>query len=138
MLEEHQKSMKREEAESSINEEDAEFGSLLQNITEEWDEASASHDDQLKQKIEKNWACWNYGEAMETVAETGKRKHRDENSGSKRNYDPKTMVYLKSHTEQESYFKQKRLELRKQELALQQERQEQQQQRNLFQQQMIQ
>ena len=56
MLEEHQKSMKREEAESSINEEDAEFGSLLclVNITEEWHEASASHDDQLKQKIEKN------------------------------------------------------------------------------------
>ena len=45
--------MKREEAESSINEEDAEFDSLLQNITEEWDETSASHDDQLKQKLKK-------------------------------------------------------------------------------------
>ena len=92
----------------------------------------------IEAKIEKNWDCWSYGEAMETVAETGKRKHRDENSGSKRNYDPKTMVYLKSHAEQESYLKQKRLELRKQELALLQERQEQQQQRNLFQQQMMQ
>ena len=45
--------MKREEAESSINEEDAEFDSLLQNITEEWDETSASHDGQLKQKLKK-------------------------------------------------------------------------------------
>ena len=48
------------------------------------------------------------------------------------------LSHVVSHAEQESYFKQKRLELRKQELALQQERQEQQQQRNLFQQQMMQ
>ena len=52
-----------------------------------------------------------------------------------------TMVYLKKHSEQESYFKQQELELREQELALQQERQEQQQQQqqqNLFKQQMMQ
>ena len=49
------------------------------------------------------------------------------------------MAYSKNLAEHESYFKQKELELRKQELALQQERLgQQQQQQNLFQQQMMQ
>ena len=56
---------------------------------------------------------------METLAETRKRKLKDDNSGSKQNYRSETMVYLKNRVEQESYFKQQELELRKQELALQ-------------------
>ena len=58
-------------------------------------------------------------QAMETLAETRKRKLKDDNSGSKQNYGSETMVYLKNRAEQESYFKQQELELRKQELALQ-------------------
>ena len=120
--------MRGEEGESGSNEEDTELDNLLQNITEEWDEASASHDDQSKLKLKKTEAEKNNVEdvrkqAMETFAETRKRKHKDENSGSKRNNGSETMVYLKSRAEQESYFKQQELELRKQELALQQERQ---------------
>ena len=45
------KKMRREEGESGSNEEDTELDNLLQNIAEERDEASASHDDQLKQKL---------------------------------------------------------------------------------------
>ena len=134
--------MRREERESGSNEEDTD--NLLQNITEEWDEASASHDDQSKQKLKKTEAEKGNAEdvqqqAMETLAETRKRKRKDDNSGSKRNNGSETMVYLKNRAEQESYFKQQELELRKQELALQRERQgQQQQQQNLFQQQMMQ
>ena len=43
--------MRREEGESGSNEEDTELDNLLQNIAEEQDEASPSHDDQLKQKL---------------------------------------------------------------------------------------
>ena len=57
--------------------------------------------------------------AMEILAETRQRKLKDDNSGSKQNYGSETMVYLKNRAEQESYFKQQELELRKQELALQ-------------------
>ena len=40
--------MRREEGEFDTNEEDTEFdNNLLQNITEKWDEAFTSHDDQL-------------------------------------------------------------------------------------------
>ena len=61
------------------------------------------------------------------------KKYKDENSGSKQKYGSVTMAYSKNLAEHESYFKQKELELRKQELALQQERQgQQQQQQNLF------
>ena len=67
------------------------------------------------------------------------KKYKDENSGSKQKYGSVTMAYSKNLAEHESYFKQKELELRKQELALQQERLgKQQQQQNLFQQQMMQ
>ena len=67
------------------------------------------------------------------------KKYKDENSGSKQKYGSVTMAYSKNLAEHESYFKQKELELRKQELALQQERLgQQQQQQNLFQQQMMQ
>ena len=133
--------MRREEGESGSNEEDVELDNLLQNITEESNEASASHDDLSKQKLKKIEAEKSNPEdvrqhAMETFAETKKRKHKDDNSGSKRNYGSETMAYLKNRAEQESYFKKQELELRKQELEFQQERQEQQQQQqNLFQQQ---
>ena len=61
------------------------------------------------------------------------KKYKDDNSGSKQKYGSETMVYPKNLAEQESYFKQKEHELRKQELALQQKRQgQQQQQQNLF------
>ena len=40
--------MRREEGGSGSNEEDTELDNLLQNVTEEWDEASASHDNQSK------------------------------------------------------------------------------------------
>ena len=46
--------MRKEEWESGFNEEDTELDNLLQNITEEWDEASASHDDQSKEKLKKS------------------------------------------------------------------------------------
>ena len=60
----------------------------MQNIAEEWDEASASHNDQLKQKLKKTASEKSNTEdvrqqAMETFAETRKRKHKDDNSGSK-------------------------------------------------------
>ena len=116
----------------------------MQNITEEWNEASASHD-QSKQKLKKIEAEKSNAEdvrqqAMATFADTRKRKLKDHNFGSKRNYGSETMVvYLKNRAEQESYFKQQELELKKQELDVQQKRQvQQQQQQNLFQQQMMQ
>ena len=76
------------------------------------------HDDQSKQKLrkieaEKSNAEDVWQQAMETFTETRKIKHKDDNSGSKRNYGSETIVYLK----------QQELELRKQELALEQERQ---------------
>ena len=76
------------------------------------------HYDQSKQKLrkieaEKSNAKDVRQQAMETFTETRKRKHKDDNSGSKRNYGLETMIYLK----------QQELELRKQELALEQERQ---------------
>ena len=43
---------------------------------------------------------------METFPETRKRKHKDDNSGSKRKYGSKSITYLKNRAEQESYFKQ--------------------------------
>ena len=48
--------MTREEGKSGSNEEGTELDNFLQNITEEWNEASASHDDQLKQKLKKTEA----------------------------------------------------------------------------------
>ena len=45
--------MRREEGESGPNENDTEIDNLFQNITEEWNEASASNDDQSKQKLKK-------------------------------------------------------------------------------------
>ena len=48
------KKMRREEGEYGSNKEDTELDNLLQNITEKWDEASGSHDDQSKQKLKKN------------------------------------------------------------------------------------
>ena len=74
---------------------------------------------------------------MATFADTRKRKLKDHNFGSKRNYGSETMVYLKNRAEKESYFEQQELELKKQELDIQQKRQVQ-QQHNLFQQQMMQ
>ena len=47
------KKFRRNEGESGSNEEDSELDSLLGKITEEWDEASVSYDDQLKQKLKK-------------------------------------------------------------------------------------
>ena len=38
-----------------------------------------------------------------------KRKHKDDNSGSKRNNGLETMVYLKNRAEQESYLNNKNL-----------------------------
>ena len=83
--------MTREEGKSDSNEEGTELDNFLQNITEEWNEASASHDDQLKQKLKKTEAEKSNADdvrqqAMETFNETRKRKLKDDNSGSKRNY----------------------------------------------------
>ena len=83
--------MTREEGKSGSNEEGTELDNFLQNITEEWNEASASHDDQLKQKLKKTEAEKSNADdvrqqAMETFNETRKRKLKDDNSGSKRNY----------------------------------------------------
>ena len=72
---------------------------------------------------------------MQRIYDDKLLRHKDDTSGSKQNYGSETMAYLINRAEQQSYFKQKELELRKQELALQQEREVQQ---NLFQQQMIQ
>ena len=82
------KKMRRKEGKSGSNEEDTELDNLLQNITEEWDEASASHDDQSKQKLKKTEPEESNAEdvrqqPMETFAETRKSKHKDDNSGSK-------------------------------------------------------
>ena len=85
------KKTRREEGESGSNEEDSELDNLLQNIAEEWNEASASHDDQSKQNLKKIETEKSNAEdaqqlAMETFAETRKRKLKDDNCGSKRNY----------------------------------------------------
>ena len=59
---------------------------------------------------------------MKTFAEPRKRNHKNGISRSERKYGSATMVYLKICAKQDSYFKQQELELRKQELILQQER----------------
>ena len=102
------KKMRREEGESGFNEEDTELDNLLQNITEERDEASASRDDQLQQKLKMFEAEKSNAEdvAMETFAEIRKRKLKDGNSVTKQTYGSETMIYLKNRTEQGSYFKQ--------------------------------
>ena len=120
--------MRREEGEFDSNEEDTEFdNNLLQNITEKWDEAFTSHDDQLsknwkKTEVEKSNAEDARKQAMKTFAEPRKRNHKNGISRSERKYGSATMVYLKIRAKQDSYFKQQELELRKQELILQQER----------------
>ena len=48
--------MRREEGESGSSENDTEIDSLFQNITEEWNKASASNYDQSKQKLKKTEA----------------------------------------------------------------------------------
>ena len=48
--------MTREEGESGSNENDTEIDNLFQNITHEWNEASASNEDQSKQKLKKTEA----------------------------------------------------------------------------------
>ena len=102
------KKMRREEGESGFNEEDTELDNLLQNITEERDEASASRDDQLQQKLKMFEAEKSNAEdvAMETFAEIRKRKLKDGNSVTKQTYGSETKIYLKNRTEQGSYFKQ--------------------------------
>ena len=67
--------MTREEGKSGSNEEGTELDNFLQNITEEWNEASASHHDQLKQKLKKTEAEKSNADdvrqqAMETFNET--------------------------------------------------------------------
>ena len=67
--------MTREEGKSDSNEEGTELDNFWQNITEEWNEASASHDDQLKQKLKKTEAEKSNADdvrqqAMETFNET--------------------------------------------------------------------
>ena len=102
------KKMRREEGESGFNQEDTELDNLLQNITEERDEASASRDDQLQQKLKMFEAEKSNAEdvAMETFAEIRKRKLKDGNSVTKQTYGSETMIYFKNCTEQGSYFKQ--------------------------------
>ena len=103
--------MRREEEKSGSNGEDSEPDNLLQNIAEEWDEASASYDDESKRKLNKIEAEKSNAEdvqqqAMQTLAETRKRKHKDDNSESKRNYGSESTAFIKNCAEQESYFKQ--------------------------------
>ena len=58
--------MRREEEEFDSNEEDNEVdNNLLQNITEKWDEAFKSHDDQLS----KNWKKLRLKKAMQRMHE---------------------------------------------------------------------
>ena len=96
----------------------------MKNIAQEQNVASASYDNQSKQKLKKieaekkqcrGCATTSYGD----IGRNQKNKLKDDNSGSKQNCGSETMVYLKNRAEQESYFKQQELELRKQELALQ-------------------
>ena len=54
LIKKQKKKVRKEEWKSGFNEEDTELDNLLQNITEEWDEASASHDDQSKEKLKKS------------------------------------------------------------------------------------
>ena len=56
LLKKQNKKFRRNEGESGSSEEDAELDSLLEKIREEWDEASVSYDDQLKQKLKKTEA----------------------------------------------------------------------------------
>ena len=120
--------MRREEGEFDSNEEDTEFdNNLLQNITEKWDEAFTSHDDQLsknwkKTEVEKSNVEDARKQAMKTFTEPRKRNRKNGISRSERKYDSAAMVYLKIRAKEDSYFKQQELELRKQELILQQER----------------
>ena len=72
----------------------------MQNITEEWNEASASHDDQSKQKLkkietEKSNAEDARQQAMETFSETRKRKLKDDHCGSKETMAEKPWYILK-------------------------------------------
>ena len=72
--------MTREEGESGSNENDTEIDNLFQNITHEWNEASASNEDQSNQKLKKTEAekamqrCRQ--QAMETFTKTRKKIQR--------------------------------------------------------------
>ena len=73
--------MRKEEGKSGSNEEDTELDNLFQNITEEWNETSASHDDRSKQKLkkietEKSNSEGAQQQAMETFAETRKENSK--------------------------------------------------------------
>ena len=92
------KKMRREEGESGSNEEDTKLDNLWQNITAKWDEASASYDDQSKQKLKKKIEVEKSNaedvpqEAMETFVELRKRKRKIYSSGGERNYGSETMI----------------------------------------------
>ena len=109
--------MRREEGEFDSNEEDTEFdNNLLQNITEKLSK------NWKKTEVEKSNAEDARKQAMKTFTEPRKRNRKNGISRSERKYDSATMVYLKIRAKEDSYFKQQELELRKQELILQQER----------------
>ena len=146
LLEKHKRKMRKEEGASGSNDKDTELDNLLQDIKEESDEADSTYDKQTKEKLKNMETDKNNAEdvrqkAMESLAETKKRKQIDDSSScsSKRNNGSETMLYLKVRAEQETNFRQQDLKLRRQELKLKQEKQEQQQQQQtLFHQQMVQ
>ena len=71
----------------------------------------------IESKIEKDWGWKNNAEVYDNklwrLLLKLEKKYRDDNSESKQKYRSETMVYPKNLAEQESYFKQKELELRK-------------------------
>ena len=71
----------------------------------------------IESKIEKDWGWKSNAEVYDNklwrLLLKLEKKYKDDISESKQKYGSETMVYPKNLAEQESYFKQKELDLRK-------------------------
>lgn len=133
LVEKHKRKMRSQEGESGSTTEETELDQLLQNITEEADEATGLYDQENKRKQEENQKDRRNAEevrmkALEGLGETQKRRNEEEKddpsslgSRKKRKSGTETMVYLQNKAEKEFELRKEELQMKKQEMEQQKE-----------------
>ncbi|XP_068735537.1 uncharacterized protein [Montipora capricornis] len=131
LVENHKRKMRSQEGESGSTTEETELDQLLQNITEEADEATGLYDQENKRRQEENQTDRRNAEevrmkALEGLGETQKRRNEEEKDDSsslgnrkKRKSGTETMVYLQNKAEKEFELRKEELQMKKQEMEQQ-------------------
>ena len=135
LITKYKQKMRAQENPSGITDEETELDNLLENIKEEADIASETHDAQSKQKQEQLENDAKNAEdvrqkAMESFSETKKRKElgledlTSPKKREKRNNGSETLCYLREKYATEQELRKEELEVKKTELELQKKQHE--------------